>query len=54
MEEGAAMGSPILREVEMKILDNSACHVIDETIIPAQMCAGFISGGKDTCQVIRL
>ena len=48
MEEGASMGSNVLREVEITILADSKCPGKEQDI---QLCAGVMQGGKDSCQV---
>uniref|UniRef100_A0A1A9UPB4 limulus clotting factor C n=1 Tax=Glossina austeni TaxID=7395 RepID=A0A1A9UPB4_GLOAU len=51
--------SPILKQVQLPVLDNEVCRRIYTTLMPhlsaqeydeSVICAGFVVGGKDTCK----
>ena len=42
-----------LRHVTVPIVSNSACNSVYGNIDSTQVCAGYSSGGKDSCQVRR-
>ncbi|KAM5245994.1 transmembrane protease serine 13 [Ctenodactylus gundi] len=45
--------SPFLREVQVNLIDYNECNdysVYDNYLTPRMMCAGDLSGGKDSCQ----
>lgn len=46
--------SPKLREAEVKIIDYRLCNsqlVYEGYLTPRMMCAGYLQGGRDSCQV---
>lgn len=50
-----------LQKVSLNIIDNNQCQQLYEKsrtlkngIVSSQMCAGFLTGGKDTCLVSSL
>ena len=50
-EELGGSTSDELMKVELDIIENSKCQkYFDETVINSQMCAGVLTGKKDTCQ----
>uniref|UniRef100_A0A3B1IVH1 Transmembrane serine protease 13b n=2 Tax=Astyanax mexicanus TaxID=7994 RepID=A0A3B1IVH1_ASTMX len=53
MTEGAALGSSRLMEVAVDIIDSSVCNsadVYNGQITENMLCAGDLSGGRDSCQ----
>lgn len=51
--------SPILKQVQLPVLNNEVCRRIYTTLMPhlsaqeydeSVICAGFVVGGKDTCK----
>ncbi|KAJ2997875.1 hypothetical protein HDV02_005059 [Globomyces sp. JEL0801] len=48
--DGAGLGSPILREIEVPIRDLATCKKSFPEIQPSSFCAGSLRGGKDSCQ----
>ena len=50
MKETHIFGTDILREAEVPLVDNKKCQeAFEYEITENQMCAGYLTGGVDTC-----
>ena len=54
-EEGASFFSDILQKVTIPLISNEECKKDYgwSKVLPSMMCAGYKSGGRDSCQVKR-